>query len=82
MSLLPVQQHHIYDIEDRFILNTRMTTKPSMILTTRRPMILTTRINKIEQDIAVTSIRSVFPETWIFDLIDDTTLGYHLNYFV
>lgn len=49
-----------------------------MVSTTRRPILLTTRINKIKQEehAAVPIIRSVFPETWIFDFIDDTIQGY------
>lgn len=47
-----------------------------MIYTTTRPMIFTTRTNKVVQNVAVPSIRSIFPETLIFDLINDTTLGY------
>lgn len=68
-----MKQYH-YAIEDRFI-SSRTSRRP-IILTTNRPIVSTTTINKIDQDVAVPSIRSIFPETWIFDLIDDTTLGY------
>lgn len=60
-----------FDVDDRMLSE-----KMDGPTTTRRPMIYATRKNQIEQNVAVPSIRSIFPETWIFDLIDDTTLGY------
>lgn len=57
-----------------YVVEERMSSSNLMISTTRRPMISTTRMNKIKQEdnVAVPIIRSVFPETWILDFINDT----------